>query len=100
VIYEDSACRIAGGDMLIRPSKLWLHGRSKRLGEPGQGRQAGVPRGGVVGPMLANLYMNRFLKHSRKARKRSERVVNYVDDLVILSGGPCGQVHACRRRVR
>src|ERR1700691_2249408 len=45
---------------------------------------------GVVSPLLANLYMNRFLKYWR-ITGRSEvfraRVVNYADDFVILSRG-------------
>ena len=31
----------------------------------GKGRKQGVPQGGVVSPLLANLYINRFLKHWR-----------------------------------
>src|SRR5215213_5792610 len=43
--------------------------------------------GGVISPMLANLYMNRFLKHWRKTRGElfRARVISYADDLVILS---------------
>src|ERR1700719_1214546 len=44
----------------------------------------------VISPLLANLYMNRFLKYWR-ITGRSEvfraRVVNYADDFVILSCG-------------
>src|ERR1700727_2469409 len=45
---------------------------------------------GVISPLLANLYMNRFLKYWR-ITGRSEvfraQVVNYADDFVILSRG-------------
>lgn len=46
--------------------------------------------GGVLSPLLANLYMNRFLKHwRREGRDRvfQAKVVNYADDFVILSCG-------------
>ena len=44
----------------------------------------------MASPLLANLYMNRFLKHWRQTeRGRAFRayVVNYADDFVILSRG-------------
>lgn len=56
----------------------------------GKGSSRGTPQGGVISPLLANLYMNRFLKYWRISG-RSEvfqaRVVNYADDFVILSRG-------------
>jgi len=45
---------------------------------------------GVISPLLANLYMNRFLKYWRitgKGKKFRAQVVNYADDFVILSRG-------------
>src|ERR1700676_1352429 len=54
------------------------------------GSTCGTPQGGVISPLLANLYMNRFLKYWR-ITGRSEvfraRVVTYADDFVILSRG-------------
>jgi len=50
----------------------------------------GTPQGGVISPLLANIYMHRFLKAWRKAGKGAEfraRVVNYADDFVILTRG-------------
>ena len=32
----------------------------------GKGSRYGTPQGGVISPLLANLYMNRFLKHWRR----------------------------------
>jgi len=43
---------------------------------------------GVISPLLANLYMNRFLKYWRVTGRREAfqaQVVNYADDFVILS---------------
>src|SRR6266852_677994 len=47
----------------------------------------GTPQGGVVSPLLANLYMNRYLKVFRLRgldRRYGARLVNYADDFVIL----------------
>src|SRR5882762_1492759 len=49
---------------------------------------------GVVSPVLANLYMNRFLKYWRMSGQKERlqaQVVNYADDFVILSRGKAGQ---------
>jgi RNA-directed DNA polymerase len=95
-LMQSVARRIVDPDML-RLIKLWLQspvettdGNGGRRVEGGKSVKRGVPQGGVVSPMLANLYMNRYLKHWRKSG-RSEafraHVVNYADDFVILSRG-------------
>lgn len=62
------AQRIVDGDVL-HLIKMWLkapieerdeHGNKRMTG--GKGSTCGTPQGGVASPMLANLYMNRFLK--------------------------------------
>ena len=56
----------------------------------GKRSRYGTPQGGVISPLLANLYMNRFLKYWRRTGKGSEFravIVNYADDFVILSRG-------------
>jgi RNA-directed DNA polymerase len=45
---------------------------------------------GVISPLLANLYMNRFLKYWRitvKGELWKARIITYADDFVILSRG-------------
>src|SRR5262249_61688956 len=56
------------------------------------GRQSrcGTPQGGVISPLLANLYMNRFLKYWRHkdcGTAFAAHIVSYADDFVILSRG-------------
>jgi RNA-directed DNA polymerase len=89
------ARRVADGAVL-HLVKMWLkapiqeeHGR----GRPPRRRTGnrGTPQGGVLSPLLANLYMRRFLKAWElrgNDQKYGCRVVNYADDFVIL----------CRRR--
>ena len=52
--------------------KLWLKApveerddNGKRRMSGGKSNTRGTPQGGVVSPLLANIYMNRFLKHWR-----------------------------------
>lgn len=77
--------------------KQWLKAPVESQGRGGKTRSGGgrkqnrgTPQGGVLSPLLANLYMNRFLKHWRM-KGRSEafhaQVVSYADDFVILSRG-------------
>src|SRR5271157_3158536 len=65
------ARRIVDGEVL-RLIKLWLKtpieerdADGKRRLTGGKRSKCGTPQGGVVSPLLANLYMNRFLKHWR-----------------------------------
>lgn len=56
----------------------------------GHGSRTGTPQGGVISPLLANLYMNRFLRYWRlKGCEEAfmAKVVAYADDFVILSRG-------------
>ena len=77
--------------------KLWLKAPVEERDGNGTGRMSGgkdndcgTPQGGVISPLLANLYMNRFLKHWRATGKGEAllaHIVNYADDFVILSRG-------------
>ena len=82
---------------VLRLIKMWLKapveerdGSGTRRLTGGKNSTCGTPQGGIVSPMLANLYMNRFLKYWR-ITKRGEvfqaQIVNYADDFVILSRG-------------
>src|ERR1041385_9084012 len=57
---------------------------------------------GVISPLLANLYMNRFLKYWRitgKGEMFQAQVVTYADDFVILSRGYAQQASDWTRQV-
>ena len=58
-------------------------------------RNRGTPQGGVISPLLANLYFRRFLlawyRHGH-ARRLGAKVVNYADDVVILCPSGRGEV--------
>ena len=87
---------------VLRLIKLWLktpvvHDDGKgRGGKITGGRKStcGTPQGGVISPLLANVYMNRFLKHWRMQGCDEifrAHVVSYADDFVILSRGKAAQ---------
>jgi RNA-directed DNA polymerase len=68
----------------------------------GKSTTKGTPQGGVISPLLANLYINRFLKHWRqteRGRAFSAFVVSYADDFVILSRGHAHEALAWTRGV-
>jgi RNA-directed DNA polymerase len=68
----------------------------------GKRHKWGTPQGGVISPLLANLYMNRFLKHWRlteQGRKLKAHVIAYADDFVILSRGYAEEARAWARDV-
>jgi len=82
---------------VLRLIKMWLkapveerdEGGNRRL-TGGKSSTCGTPQGGIVSPILANLYMNRFPKYWRITRRGEvfqAQVVNYADDFVILSRG-------------
>jgi RNA-directed DNA polymerase len=95
-LLKSVARRIADGAVL-RLIKLWLKapieerdGDGKRRMSGGKGNKRGTPQGGVVSPLLANIYMNRFLKHWRltgRGEAFRAQVISYADDFVILSRG-------------
>src|SRR5467141_2733556 len=63
----------------------------------GKGNTRGTPQGGVASPLLANIYMNRFLKHWRLTGcgdTFQAHVVSYADDFVILSRGRAAEALA------
>ena len=68
----------------------------------GKGSRYGTPQGGVISPLLANLYMNRFLKHWRRTGRGETyraHVIAYADDFVILSRGQAAEALDWTRQV-
>jgi RNA-directed DNA polymerase len=60
----------------------------------GKHSTAGTPQGGVISPLLANIYMHRFLRAWRERGKATQyraKLITYADDFVILSRGNAEQ---------
>src|SRR5277367_2427642 len=77
---------------VLRLIKMWLRAPIEERDADGTRRMSGgkrntrgTPQGGVASPLLANIYMNRFLKHWRLTGcgdTFSAHVVSYADDCV------------------
>jgi len=87
------ARRVSDGN-LLHLIKMWLEATVEETDEHGgktrttrnkdDGR--GTPQGGVASPLLANLYMRRFVlgwKVGGHERRMDAHIVNYADDFVI-----------------
>jgi len=102
-LMRSVARRIVDKDIL-RLIKMWLKAPVEETDKDGRKRltggkrsKLGTPQGGVISPLLANIYMNRFLKYWRlteQGRKLKAQVINYADDFVILSRGCAAQAKA------
>ncbi len=91
------ARRISDGRML-HLLKMWLEAPVEETDESGRTRRStrnkdegrGTPQGGVASPLLANLYMRRFVlgwKVLGHAKRLNAHIVNYADDFVICCRG-------------
>jgi RNA-directed DNA polymerase len=93
---------------LLHLLKMWLeapveetdeHGRTRRTTRnKDEGR--GTPQGGVASPLLANLYMRRFIlgwKQLGHEQRLQAVIVNYADDFVICSRGHAAEALAAMR---
>lgn len=107
-LMQSVARRVSDGKML-RLIKAWLKTpveetdeRGNRRMTGGKGSRMGTPQGGVISPLLANIYINRFLRvfvERGKDREFVARLINYADDFVILSRGQAKEALEWTRRV-
>ena len=90
--------RIADGRMLAL-IKQWLKApvveeddeTGRRRTHGGKGNRRGTPQGGVISPLLANLYLHlldRVWTRNDLASRLQTRLVRYADDVVLLCAGP------------
>lgn len=98
--------RISDG-RILELINMWLEapiveedddGTRRGRSNPGEG----TPQGGVISPLLANIYINRFLKfwtHQKLDQRLNSRIVNYADDFVILTRGHAQEALEVTRRV-
>ena len=107
-LMQSVARRIVDREVL-RLLKAWLKApveerdeKGNRRMTGGKGSTRGTPQGGVVSPLLANLYMNRFLKYWRiteRGKAFRAQVVNYADDFVILTRRHAAEARDWTRKV-
>ena len=76
--------------------------------------ESGVPQGGVISPLLANVYLNEFdqwaaaqwdLDQNTRRRRRyaglgNYKMVRYADDFVVVSNAPIAEVKATKQAIQ
>jgi RNA-directed DNA polymerase len=99
--------RISDGKML-HLLKMWLKAPVEETDERGHRRMSGgkkatrgTPQGGVISPLMATIYMHRFIKAFRKYgldRRYGAVLVTYADDFVVLCRHGAAEVLDTTRR--
>jgi RNA-directed DNA polymerase len=88
--------------------KMWLQAPVEETDERGRVQRTtrnrdegrGTPQGGVASPLLANLYMRRFIlgwKQLGHEERLQAHIVNYADDFVICTRGRAEEAMAAMR---
>jgi len=103
------ARRIVDGSML-HLLKLWLEAAVEETDERGKKHRTtrnkdegkGTPQGAPISPLLANIYMRRFVygwKSLGHMARLQARIVNYADDFVICCQGTAHRAAEAMRRM-
>ncbi len=79
---------------ILRLIKLWLKAPVVEEGKDGkkktEGNPKGTPQGGVISPLLANIYLHvldRIWKEKKVEERFKTRMIRYADDVVVLCQG-------------
>ena len=84
---------------ILRLIKLWLKAPVVEEGEDGkkrtEGNPKGTPQGGVISPLLANIYLHvldRIWQVKKVEERFKARLIRYADDFVVLCQGQTEKV--------
>jgi group II intron reverse transcriptase/maturase len=100
-LMKEVAKRISDGAVLAL-IKAWL--RAPVVEEDAAGRvkisvnRQGTPQGGVISPLLANIYLNPLDWEVNEGNRKQNRMVRYADDFVVLC--PVGRGQQTQEQIK
>jgi group II intron reverse transcriptase/maturase len=106
-LMKSVARRVSDGRVLAL-IKAWLEAPAEELDEGGHKQRTtrnkdegrGTPQGAPLSPLLANIYMRRFILGWKKLgheQRLDAHIVNYADDFVICCRGTATEAEAAMR---
>lgn len=91
LILKSVKARIADSSILKLIEQFLKSG--VMVGSRWQSSEKGSPQGGVISPLLANIYLDVF---DQEMKRRGHRIVRYADDILILCCSARAAEHALR----
>jgi len=91
LIIASVKARVSDGSVLTLIRQFLTSG--VMTGHQYSASDTGSPQGGVISPLIANIYLDRFDQHMKS---RGHRIVRYADDILILCGSQTAAANALK----
>lgn len=91
LIIEGVKKRVTDGSILNLLKQFLCSG--VMAGNHWEASEIGSPQGGVISPLLANIYLDAF---DQEMKRRDHRIVRYADDILILCSSKTAAVNALK----
>lgn len=91
IILNSVKRRVTDGSILKLISQFLRSG--VMIGKHWEATEVGSPQGGVISPLLANIYLDAF---DQEMKRRGHRIVRYADDILTLCESKAGAENALK----